>query len=362
MLRLSELVRDSLLGREKKPFRGLILIWNLTNRCNLHCAHCYSSASGGAVEELTQERIREVIEDLKREKVRYVILSGGEPLLRKDIFDIARTLKDAGFKTSLSTNGLLIEEDNVQEIKKHFDYVGISIDGTPEVHDAMRGRKGSFQKSLRALVLCMERGIKTGLRFTLTERTAGSLPFIFGLALELGVQRLYISHLVFSGRGAGLRGVERDRYREVSLFVVQKAIELVERGAELDVVTGNNETDAVLLLKEFGRMYPERRAFMYELLRAWGGNQAGVRLANIDHRGNVKPDPFFFHTLGNLKEKSFSRIWNSGRLLARLREKPRRISGKCGICPYIEICNGNSRARAYSVYGDYFAEDPACYL
>ena len=360
MLRISEFIGKALRGEEYRPSDGIVLIWNLTNRCNLRCRHCYSSADQRAEGELTLEEIESVADELAGEGVRLAVLSGGEPLLREDIFEIAELLKRKGIRTYLSTNGLLICEDNIGRIKESFDYVGVSVDGTPEVHDSFRGRKYSFEDALSALLLCRKEGVRVGLRFTLTEMTAGSLPFIFDLVEELGVRRLYISHLVQVGRGKRLKDLERSRYRRAVEFIVSRAFDLLPRGVE--VVTGNNEADAVILLKEFSRRHPDRAGALERILRSWGGNQAGVRLVNIDHMGNVKPDPFFPHSLGNLREKSFSEIWRSNGLLSRLRERPRRLRGRCSGCPYLEICNGGSRARAYLAYGDYFAEDPACYI
>jgi radical SAM protein with 4Fe4S-binding SPASM domain len=362
MLRMTEYIRDTLHSKHYKPFNGTILIWNLTNACNLYCKHCYSSANQGKREELVLSEIRSIAPDLHRAGVRFAILSGGEPLLRDDIFDIVRIIKREGIKTYLSTNGLLVKEGLIDEIKNNFDYVGISIDGEPDIHDAFRGKIGAFRESLAAIKLCLREGIKVGLRFTLTSRTLISLPFIFELVESEGIPRIYISHLVYSGRGKRLTDLEHKSYRNSMEFIIEKAFQYSEKGADTDIVTGNNEADAVLLLSEFGKRYPEYYDAFYERLKLWGGNQAGVRLANIDHKGNVKPDPFFFHPIGNVTERSFSDIWNSNGILSELRGNPRKIKGKCGKCQYLNICNGSSRARAYFAHGNYFAEDPACYI
>jgi len=362
MLRVSEYLRKALSGESYRVFPGVIAIWNLTNRCNLYCKHCYSSANQDTSGELSLREIEDVAKQLAEENIRFVILSGGEPLLREDIWDIAALLRDLGMKTYLSTNGLLIDREKVEKIKGSFDYVGVSIDGAPEVHDRFRGRKHAFEASLNAVNLCLREGLRVGLRFTLALQTIESLPFIFDLAEELGVSKIYISHLVYAGRGNRLRDVERRAYREAVEFIVEKAFSYHERGIDIDVVTGNNEADAVILYEKFRERYPKRAYNLLNILRVWGGNQAGVRLVNIDHRGNVKPDPFFLHSLGNLRQKRFREIWHGNGLLTRLREKPRRIKGRCSRCPYLEFCNGNSRARAYVATGDYFGEDPACYI
>jgi radical SAM protein with 4Fe4S-binding SPASM domain len=361
MLRITEYIRDTLEGRKPGAFEGVILIWNLTKACNLSCKHCYSSAGKREEGELTHEEVVSLVHRLPSVGVRFAILSGGEPLLREDIFKIARLLKGTGIKTYLSTNGLLVKE-YIREIKDVFDYVGISIDGEPEVHDLFRGRRGAFEESLRAIRACLDEGIRVGLRFTLTPATAKSLPFIFELVEREGVPKLYISHLVYSGRGRRLSDLEREEYKKWVSFIIEKSFEFVERGKAIDVVTGNNEADAVLLYREFSKRYPDLSARLYERLLLWGGNQAGIRLMNIDYRGNVKPDPFFNHSLGNVRQDELQRIWEGNGLLSFLRQRPRRLRGRCGSCAFIDICNGNSRARAYAVFGDYREEDPACYL
>ncbi len=362
MLRISEYIRKALGNASNTPFGGVILIWNLTNRCNLYCKHCYSAANQEVEGELSYQEAISLVPQLALSGVKFAILSGGEPLLREDIYDIARELRRAGIRTYLSTNGLLINKENIGDIKSSFDYVGISLDGKPETHDLFRGKMDSFERALRSLELCMEEGIRTGLRFTLTQSTAKDLPFIFNLAEEIGVPKLYISHLVSAGRGVRLSNPQKRQYRELVRFIIYKAFEFHEKGIGIDVVTGNNEADAVLLQEEFSKRYPDRAEKLYDILLSWGGNQAGVRLVNIDHRGNVKPDPFFNDSLGNVRERSFNQIWNSNGLLSFLRKRPRPLKGRCSTCKYIGICNGNSRARAFFYSGNYAGEDPACYL
>lgn len=361
MLRLTEYIRDALAEKPYRPFDGVILIWNLTNTCNLHCRHCYSSAERKSEGDLTLDEVSKAVPGLKRAGVKFAILSGGEPLLREDIFDIAGELRSAGIMTYLSTNGLLIDRDNIGRIRDTFNYVGVSIDGAPGVHDRFRGMKGAYEKSLSAMRLLMDKGLKVGLRFTLSPQTRQSLAHVFELAEREGIPKIYISHLVYSGRGGGLTDLEKKDYRDSVGFVLSKAFEYAATGGP-DLVTGNNEADAVALLDEFTRRYPEKRDLLRERLKCWGGNQAGARLANITSLGEVKPDPFFFHSVGSVRERCFDEVWGGNGILTRLRERPRRLDGRCGQCPHIEICNGNSRARAYSAYGGYFEEDPACYV
>jgi radical SAM protein with 4Fe4S-binding SPASM domain len=362
MLRITEYIKKTLKGEKIKPFPGVILIWNLTNVCNLFCQHCYSAANTVRAGELSIEEIKKQIPYLKKANVRYLILSGGEPLLREDLFDIAKLFNENGFITTLSTNGLLINEENIGKIKENFSYVGISIDGDEQTHDSFRGMKGAFKRSLKAIRLVKDAGIKVGMRFTITSQTYRSIPFIFELAEKEGIPKLYFSHLVYSGRGRNLTQAEKEQYRKIVEQIIDKAFDYVEKGVPIDIVTGNNEADAVLFYHKFTEKYPEKAELLYENLKIWGGNQAGVRIADIDYRGYVKPDTYFPLKLGNIREKNFYEIWNSNGILSELRKHPRNINGKCKECRFIDICNGNSRARAYAVYGDYFAEDPECYI
>ncbi|ACO04129.1 MAG TPA: radical SAM/SPASM domain-containing protein [Persephonella sp.] len=362
MLRITEYIRKSLDGKKIRPFNGVILIWNLTNACNLFCQHCYSAANLSRAGEPSIDEIRSQIPYLKEAGVKVLILSGGEPLIREDIFDIANLFKENGFNVTLSTNGLLIDEKNIESIKECFSYVGISIDGDQKTHDAFRGMEGAFERSVEALRLVRDSGIKTGIRFTITSQTYRSIPFIFDLALNERIPKIYFSHLVYSGRGRNLNQAEKEDYRKVVDYIIERSFEFVDKGVGIDVVTGNNEADAVVLYEKFKERYPEKAEILYENLKIWGGNQAGVRIADIDYRGFVKPDTYFPLKLGNIKEKNFYEIWNSNGILSKLRQHPRPVEGRCKYCRYLEICNGNSRSRAYAVYGNYFAEDPECYI
>ncbi|MCK6512228.1 radical SAM protein [Myxococcota bacterium] len=366
MLRISEYMRDAL---EEKPIRRAdiaILIWNLTNLCNLFCEHCYANAHTQKETELSLEEIDAILPHLWRQGIRFIIVSGGEPLVRKDLFAIAARMKQQGFKTYLSSNGLLINEDNLPAIQEHFDYVGISIDGRPEVHDRFRMKKGAFERSLRALEMCHAAGIRVGMRYTLTTLTLDSLPFVLDLVEEKGFPKLYISHLVYAGRAQASLDLSHEAYLGAMETILGRAFDWLERDAPYDLVTGNNEADARLLLDAFSARYPRHREHLERRLLTWGGNQSGARLVNINHRGDVKPDPFFPVSLGNLREHDFSQIWeglpDQQPLLQSLRAHPRPVHGKCADCSSLLFCNGNSRARAKALYDDFFAEDPSCAL
>ncbi len=366
MLRISNLIESVIKNKKSRVLDGAIVIWNFTNRCNLTCHHCYSYADPNSKDFLTTEFILDSIKDLKKAGVRFVIFSGGEPLIRKDIFKIADTMRENSIMTYLSTNGLFINEKNVKKIIDTFNYIGISIDGIGQVHDDFRGLDGAFDKSIGAIKLIQRNGGNAGIRFTMTKETESSFYDIFKLAEELNVNKIYISHLVYSGRG--LENLEIDISKEKRLefvnFIIDKALEYQRDTKKIDIVTGNMEMDAIILLEKFSYEYPALKDQMLKKLIAWGGNSAGNRLGNIDFMGKVKPDPFFPFIVGDMNRNSFDTIWldKSNKILAKLREYPRDIGGKCSDCKAINICNGGSRSRAYALHDDLWAEDPSCYL
>ena len=366
MFRLSNLLKSVVNDISHRELNGTILIWNFTNRCNLSCLHCYSKASLEEKDLLSTEVILKTIPKLKKAGIKFVIFSGGEPLTRKDIFDIANVFKNEGIMTYLSTNGLYINPSNVKKIIDTFGYIGISIDGKPEVHDRFRGLPGSYEKSMKSIDLIHQNEGKVGIRFTITKETYDSLEHIFDISEKKGIDKIYISHLVYSGRGLDNLKMDIDKaQREKAVeYIIKKAFEYFEKGKDIDIVTGNMEMDAIKFLKIFSKHYPEKVDELEKRLLKWGGNSAGRNLVNINSEGDVKPDPFFPVTIGNILEKDFDKIWlnNENELLNRLREHPRKIKGKCQDCEYIKICNGGSRPRAWAIYGDLWQEDPSCYV
>jgi len=203
MFRISQYMRElvstapeSTVAR-KPP--GPVVIWNLIRRCNLTCKHCYSiSADRDFDGELSTGEVFGVMDDLRAFGVPVLILSGGEPLLRHDIFDVSRRAKSMGFYVGLSTNGTLIDEQNIDAIADlGYDYVGVSIDGMRETHDRFRRKQGAFDASMKGIRLCLERGIKVGLRFTMTQDNASELPELLDLMNTEGIDKFYLSK--FSG-------------------------------------------------------------------------------------------------------------------------------------------------------------------
>ncbi|HEX7044035.1 MAG TPA: heme d1 biosynthesis radical SAM protein NirJ [Burkholderiales bacterium] len=365
---MQELRQPTPLGPKRRP-PGPVVIWNLVRRCNLTCKHCYSiSADRDFPGELSTEEVYRVMDDLKRFGVPALILSGGEPLLRPDIYDISRRAKDMRFYVGLSTNGTLIDDASIDRIAEvGYDYVGISIDGMRATHDRFRRRAGAYDASLRGVRLCRARGIKVGLRYTMTQDNAHDLPALLALMEREGVEKFYFSHLNYAGRG------NVNRKHDAMLQTTRAAMDLLfdacweylERGEPREFVTGNNDADGVYLLLWVRRRFPERAAHIEAKLRQWGGNASGLNVANIDNLGNVHPDTMWWHyTLGNVRTRPFSEIWpdTSDPLMAGLKQQPRPVTGRCGACRHLAICGGNTRVRAQQLTGDPWAEDPACYL
>jgi heme d1 biosynthesis radical SAM protein NirJ len=365
---MQEISAPTPLAARKAP-PGPVVIWNLVRRCNLTCKHCYSiSADKDFAGELSTDEIFSVMQDLKRFHVPVLILSGGEPLLRPDIFAIAQHAKAMGFYVGLSSNGTLIDESNIERIAGcNFDYVGVSLDGIRDTHDEFRRMKGAFEASLQGIRLCRDLGLKIGVRFTMTQDNAHDLPGLLKLVEEEGIDRFYFSHLNYAGRG------NKNRQDDAQHQLTRRAMDLLfdtcrdyqQRGLHKEFTSGNNDADGVYFYHWVSKHFPDQAQHIRAKLAQWGGNSSGVNVANIDNLGNVHPDTMWWHhTLGNVRQRPFSEIWNdtSDPLLAGLKQSPRKVSGRCGQCRHFDICNGNTRVRAQQLTGDPWAEDPGCYL
>ncbi len=365
---MQEVASPTPLGPKRNP-PGPVVIWNLIRRCNLTCKHCYSiSADTNFPGELSYEQVCTVMDDLKGFRVPVLILSGGEPLLRPDIYDIAKRAKAKGFYVGLSSNGTLIDENNIDKIAEcDFNYVGVSLDGLGATHDKFRRLDGAFDASLKGIRLCRALGLKIGVRFTMTQDNAHDLPGLLKLVEDEGIDRFYFSHLNYAGRG------NKNRKDDAQHKLTRWAMDLLfdtcwdyqQRGLEKEFTTGNNDADGVYFLHWVRTRFPDKAAHVEAKLRQWGGNSSGINVANIDNLGNVHPDTMWWHhTLGNVKDRPFSQIWpdTSDALMAGLKRYPRAVEGRCATCAYLPICNGNTRVRAQQLTGNPWAEDPGCYL
>jgi len=352
-------------SQDKKP----VIAWNITRRCNLHCAHCYTDSFDREYEgELTTEEAERVIDDLAGFGAPVILLSGGEPLLRPDLPELAGYAHGRGIRTVISTNGTLLIHAVAQELKRlGVSYVGVSIDGPEPVHDRFRGMLGAYQEALQGIRNCREVGLRVGLRVTLTRFSYPHLDEIFDLVEREDIPRVCFYHLAYAGRGDRIvkYDLSHEETRSAVDTVFRRTMDFHRRGITKDILTVDNHSDGVYLYFKVREKQPERAEEVYQMLRWQGGNQSGIAVGNIDSLGNVHADQFSgSYSFGNVRQRPFSEIWTdtSDPMLAALRDRGGRVKGKCARCPYFEICNGNLRARAESYYDDPWAEDPACYL
>jgi len=374
MFRLSEYMHQLVAPTPVRTRRGQgsvrpVVIWNLTRRCNLRCRHCYTvSADVDFPGELSHEQAMGVLEDLGGFGIPALILSGGEPMGRFDFYELAAAAREKVRYLALSTNGTKIQGEAADRVAGiGFQYVGISIDGIGATNDWFRGVDGAFADALRGVRECKARGIKVGLRFTLTRDNSAQLPDLLKLCDDEGVDKFYLSHLVYAGRGDKNRGEDavHDHTRAALDLLIDRAWNAATSGGPLDIVTGNNDADAVYMLRWAERHFDAAKvAHLRDHLEAWGGNSSGLGVANIDTMGRVHPDTYWSdYTVGNVKTAKFSEIWTGDDpMLAQLRRRPRPLRGRCGACAFKAVCGGNTRIRALQLTGDPWAEDPACYL
>jgi len=335
----------------------------------LHCVHCYAGSKDQTYEgELTYEEGRKFIQGLADFKVPVLLFSGGEPMLRDRVFDLASYARSLGLRVVLSTNGTLITPEVAQKIKEiGFAEAGISIDGIGERNDRFRGQTGAFDAALRAVRNCLSIGQKVSVRFTITRRNYMDIPQIFDLAEREEVPRLCFYHLAYVGRGDHLQGDDLDpeETRKVVDYIFDRTVDMHRRGFKKEVLTVDNHADGAYLYLRVKRDDPQRAQAALDLLRQNGGNNSGIRIGAVDNLGNVHADQFWWHySFGNVKERSFGDIWQdtSDPVMRGLKDRRGMLKGRCARCQFVDICGGNLRVRAESVHGDIWAEDPACYL
>lgn len=350
---------------DKKP----VVVWNMTQRCNLKCVHCYAKAvTEDGTDPISTEQAKVMIDDLAQFGAPVMLFSGGEPLVRKDLPELAKYATSKGMRAVISTNGTLIDRNMAKMLKEvGLSYVGVSLDGGEEVHDAFRGVKGSYKKALEGLDYCREEGIKVGLRFTINKRNAVEVPKIFELMKEREIPRVCFYHLVYSGRGSELikEDLSHQETREMVDLIMDKTRELYDQGYQKEVLTVDNHADGPYLWMRMKKEDPKRAEEVFKLLQFNEGNSSGRGFACISWDGKVSADQFWrHHVFGNVLERPFSEIWVDPNieLLHQLKDKRPHVKGRCAKCQFLNICGGNFRARAEAVYGDVWAEDPACYL
>ncbi|HOW56630.1 MAG TPA: 12,18-didecarboxysiroheme deacetylase [Smithellaceae bacterium] len=349
---------------DKRP----VVVWNITRRCNLRCLHCYSNSQDiPFAGELTTEEGKKVIEDLAQFGAPVILFSGGEPLMRPDLPELAQYAVDKGLRAVISTNGTLITREWAKKLQNiGLSYVGVSLDGTENTHDSFRGRKGAYGAALAGIRHCRDAGIKVGIRFTVSRQNVQDVEAMFDLLVTEEIERLCFYHLVYSGRGSKLRAddLSHAETRQLLDLILRRTKMLFAAGEPREILTVDNHADGPYLYLKLREEDPARAEKVLQLLKMNEGNSSGHGIGCISWDGEVHPDQFWRGiSFGNVRKQPFSKIWldKSNELMAKLREKKKYVGGRCARCRWLDICGGNFRARAEAA-GDIWGEDPACYL
>ncbi|MEM4243423.1 MAG: radical SAM protein [Candidatus Bathyarchaeia archaeon] len=340
----------------------LVLSWNFTRKCNLKCAHCYINATTQELaDELTTEESKRLIDQICEVSRPLLILSGGEPLLRPDVYEIIRYGASKGLKMGLGSNGSLIDDAAARRLKEAgIETVSISLDShIPAQHDEFRGVAGSWEKAVGAIKALRENGVLVQVNTTVTQQNYDQIDDIMALAESLGVENFHLFFLVPTGRGAKIADISPAKYEGMIKTAFAKAAR-----HKLNVRPS--------CAPQFMRIAKDMGLDMRQWIR---GCIAGLYYCRVYANGDVTPCPYLPIKLGNVREKSFKEIWFGTNMFRALRDF-NALKGKCGVCEYKAACGG-CRARAYGlssdfidycgdlhepseVKGDYLAEDPWC--
>jgi len=351
--------------------RRPVIFWNITNKCNLSCHHCYINAGPDAMREneLTTEESKAFIDDVAEMGVPLLLFTGGEPLIRPDFWELASHAKGKGLRTVISTNGTLITKDVAKRLQDiGIQYVGVSLDGAdPATHDAIRNQKGAYEGAIQALKNCVEIGLKSGIRVTAHKSNFKEIPEMLEMALDLGVPRFCLYWLVPSGRG--IEGylenqLNKDEIEETLDYLYTKARDLDPE--VIEILTVDAPQDGIYLLNRMKEENHPEYENAYKLLSMTGDScSAGDRVANVDPVGNVYPCQFSQrpdYCVGNIRETTFGEMWNDPEndILNKFRAKKDNLNGICKACSNMDLCGGGCRIRGLNQHGEIWAEDSFC--
>lgn len=337
------------------------IAWEITRRCNLRCIHC-RSASELTIKghsDIPYDDALRIIDDIADYAKPVVVLSGGEPLLREDVFDIADYATKKGLRMCLATNGSLVDESVCNMIKNAgIKMVSLSLDGsTAEIHDNFRNQEGSFKGIINATELFKKHNIEFLINSSFTKRNQDEIPKVYKLAKELGAAAWYMFMIVPTGRAEKVMNelISEEDYEEILDWHYH--MENDEKNMLVRPTCAPHYYRLVLQkAKEEGKKY-ERRSLKFST----GGSKgciAGQLICMIDVDGNVLPCSYFPMPAGNILKQRFKDIWENSPLFKELRDF-KGYKGKCGKCEFLNVCGG-CRARAYAISGDYLDEEPFC--
>lgn len=350
-----------------------LVFWELTQGCNLACKHCRAEAQPErAPDELSTAECFAVIDSINESYNPMLILTGGEPLYRPDLFEIAQYATQKGIRTSLASNGTLITEEIAQRLKSvGIVRVAISMDGaTPEVHDAFRGLPGSMEGALRGAAAVKRAGMQLQFNITVAQHNKNQIPSILQLAQERGADAVHLFVLVPVGCGVQIAGREMLPADEVEALLEWLYQTSEKPGLEVRATCAPQYHRIMRQQGGAGAVLRSRQAAVVSLgghpgMQGAPGNRAGSKgclagsgVCFISHNGTVQPCGYLPLPAGNLRRQSFREVWEGSELFAQLRD-PNLLGGKCGECEYKVSCGG-CRARAYYEYGHFLAEEPYC--
>ncbi len=341
-----------------------LVAWEITRSCNLFCAHCRASAGHGQYSgELSTEECFHLIDEILEVGKPIIILTGGEPLIREDVFKIGEYAVSRGLRVVMGSNGTLITEEMAAKLKDvPVSRLGISLDfPVAKLQDDFRGERGAFEAAMAGIVNARRAGVEIQINSTVTKLNVSYLDELLSLALRVGAVAFHPFMLVPTGRGKGLESVELSsgQYEETLNWIYDKQLELGDR-------IFFKPTDVPHYLRVVKQRQSQNRG-VKKLGPTSGHNPAnaitrgclaGIGFCFISHRGSVQGCGYLDVEAGNIREQSFGQIWADSPLFNDLR-KLSNIKGKCGICEYKRICGG-CRARAYEATGDYLEAEPYC--
>ncbi|MDH4239303.1 MAG: radical SAM protein [Phycisphaerae bacterium] len=351
--------------------RRPIVVWNITRACNLKCVHCYNdSGACKADDEVSTDEAKVVLDDLVQFGVPSVLFSGGEPLMRPDLFELIEYARGQGMRTVISTNGTLITTEKAKQLKQYgVSYVGISLDGIGDINDKFRGVSGAFDRAVNGIKNCQDADVRIGLRLTLTKKNVQDLEGLFGFFESENIERACFYHFVPSGRGGAIadEDLTHAQSREAVETILAKTKLYKQAGKDTDILTVDNHVDGVYLYLKLLEEDAGRAEEVWKLLKWNGGGMysSGVGIGCIDFHGKVHPDQFWWHyDLGDVRQRPFSQIWmdTSDPLMKGLKQRRQYIKGRCRLCNFFDGCGGSLRVRADLHFGDSWAPDPGCYL
>jgi len=334
-----------------------VLAVELTQRCNLACIHCRATAGDCAPEgELTLAEYKELIDDIAGFASPILILTGGEPLLRNDVYDIASYATEKGLRVAVSTNGTTVDREVAEKLlASGVKTCSISIDGsTPEVHDDFRQQQGAFQASMRGMSILQDAGMKVQINTSLTKRNMHDLDNIYRLVKKAGAHAWHVFMLVPTGRGdADAELITAGDYERILNYIYEK-----NRDDDMEIKPTCAPQYYRILRQRAGEDGIPVDVDHFGLNARTRGCLAGMGFGFISYRGEVYPCGYYPSMAGNIREQSFSEIWKNSELFTKLRDF-KNYEGACGSCRYIAVCGG-CRARAYAMTGDDMAEEPFC--